>query len=110
MEVRTGIDPNAEHRRIRGKGTKEETRKHLMLPPDVEVEGDVGLDPQLVVLRRLEYTFVRAVKVLEQLAVQEPAVRERRVINHVLQLGSRSERSAGEEQRSISTGRIPSWR
>lgn len=81
-----------------------------MLPPDVEVEGDVGLDPQLVVLRRLEYTFVRAVKVLEQLAVQEPAGRERRVINHVLQPGCGSERSAGEEQRSISTGRIPSWR
>ena len=50
----------------------EEKRKHLILPPDVEVKGDVRFDLQFVVLRWLEYTVVCAVIVLEQLTVQKP--------------------------------------
>lgn len=47
-------------------------RKHLILPPDVEVKGDVRFDLQLVSLCRLKYTVVCTIIVPEQLTVQKP--------------------------------------
>lgn len=44
-------------------------RRHLILPPDVEVEGDVRLDLQFVFLGWLKYTVICALIVFEQLAV-----------------------------------------
>lgn len=46
-------------------------RKHLILPPDVEVKGDVRFDSQFVFLRWLKYAVVCAIVVLEQLTVQK---------------------------------------
>ncbi len=54
-----------------GEGNMEE-KEHLILPPDVEVKGDVRFDSQFVFLRWLKYTVVCAFIVLEQLAVQKP--------------------------------------
>lgn len=67
-----------------GSGMKEESavkdergeRKHLILPPDVEVKGDVRLDLQFVCVRWLKYTLVCAVIVFDQLAVQKPGGKE----------------------------------
>lgn len=50
---------------------KKQKEKHL-LPPNVEVKGDVRLDPQFVILRRFKYTVVCPLIVLEQLTVQKP--------------------------------------
>lgn len=60
-----------------GGGERGETR-HSILPPDVEVKGDVRFDLQFVFLVRLKYTVVCALVVLEQLAVQKPERRGRR--------------------------------
>lgn len=44
-------------------------RRHLILPPDVEVKGDVRFDLQFVFLGRLKYAVIGALVVFEQLAV-----------------------------------------
>lgn len=53
-------------------GGEQGQRRHLILPPDVEVKGDVRFDPQFVFLHWLKYTVVCAIVVLEQLTVQKP--------------------------------------
>ncbi len=44
----------------------------MIVPPDVEVKGDVGFDLQFARLRWLKYTVVCAVIVLEEFTVEKP--------------------------------------